>query len=521
MLRSIPAKSLCVAVIDPTRSPAWAQSLAVTQQRFAEDLEAAGFLRAESDGVWEGELEVASLAGGTTLATLQIEIGDAFPFRPPRVVDASMVSAHTWHHDPDWSLCLYGTRNVGDRPWQTVSSLLDRVRDWFDNAAAGWPDDPPDLDLERYFERVAKFVTYDDLDALIGKPVSAKQRSDSCLHIDRVGYLPPQKRSKRQLWWGWVGDLGELDAPVFDWPTVQARLGERAGEVTKRVQAGGYEFLALRYRRRDHVGVIVLFPQVVNKTIRLQAATAAGNDSATRRLRAGPPETVEALSKRTVAIVGVGAVGSYLADMLARAGIGRLHLVDHDLLRPGNCIRHLAGYESTGEPKTVAVRKVLVERELMAPEAIETTEAKLDPVLAVDVLDNTDVVIDATADDNVRALLVHLHESATNHGLASAVVSVAVHRTGGVIRSDRWPRAPEGAPDPIPVHPDGEHVLFEGGCGDPVSTTPAASVVEAAGLASRHIVDLLAESNALPDSIVQILTPQPDAPYQSLGVVGT
>ncbi len=510
-----------MAVIDPTRSPAWAESLAVTQQRFADDLEAAGFISADRDGVWEGDLEVASLAGGTTTASLEIEIGDEFPFQPPKVTDTSMVSAHTWHHNRDWSLCLYGTRHVGDRPWQTVSSLLDRVRDWFANAAAGWPDDPPDLDLERYFEPVTTFVTYDELEALVGNPVSATQRSGSWLHIDKVGYLPKQKRSRRNKWWGWVGDLGELDAPVFDWPTVHARLGEDADQAAKRVRAGGYEFLALRYRRGDHVGVIVLLPRVAGSAIHLRSAIAAANDSTTRRLRAGTPETVAILTNKTVAIVGVGAVGSFLADMLARAGIGRLHLVDHDLLRPGNCIRHLAGYRSIGEAKTRAVRDVLVKRELMDLDRIVTTESMLDAGLAVDLLEKADVVIDATADDNVRGLLAHLHGSATAHNLASAVVSVAVHRSGGVIRSDRWPRSSGGPPAPIPAHPDGEVELFEGGCGDPVSTTPAASVLEAAGLASRHVIDLLTGANALPDSIVQVLTPQPDVPYQSLGVVTT
>ncbi len=508
-----------MAVIDPTRSPAWAESLAATQQRFAEDLEAAGFTRSDREGVWEGDVEVASLAGGLTTADLEIEIVDAFPFQPPKVTDASMVSAHTWHHNRDWSLCLYGTRNVGDRPWQTVPTLLDRVRDWFDNAAAGWPDDPPDLDLERYFERVTTFVTYDDLDPLIGKPVSATKRSERWLHIDKAGYLPKQKRSRRKKWWGWVGDLGELDTPVFDWPTVHARLGDDADQVAKRVRSGGYEFLALRYRRGDHVGVVALFPRVTGKTVRLLAAIAAANDLATRRLRAGAPVTVATLANKTVAIVGVGAVGSFLADMLARAGIGGLHLVDHDLLRPGNCIRHLAGHRSIGEDKTLAVRNVLVERELMDADAIVTTELMLDARLAVNLLETADVVIDATADDNVRGLLAHLHASATAHDLASSVVSVAVHRSGGVIRSDRWPRSDGGAPAPIPAHPDGEVELFEGGCGDPVSTTPAASVLEAAGLASRHVIDLLTGVNALPDSIVQVLTPQPDAPYQSIGVV--
>ena len=506
-------------VIDPTQCPRWAESLAATQQSFVADLETRGFSPMQGEGKWEGQLEVVGLNGMPTTVDLEIGIPDAFPFEPPKVTDVSMISAHTWHHNPDWSLCLYGRRNVADRPWQDVDQLFGRIRAWFQNAANGWPADPPDLDVERYFPQVDMFVTYSDITEFLDRPVSAEARRKNWLHIDRVGYVPPRRRTRRKRWWGWVGDIGELDEPVYGWSSVRALLGPHVSGVEKRIRARAYEFLALRYQRQGHHGVLVLFPDVQGSEIQLRAAASAADDSYTRRMRAGNPRTVRALSRSTVAIVGIGAVGSFLADLLARAGAGRLHLVDDDMLRPGNCIRHLSGYGHIGIPKTTAVQEVLTSSQLMTADRVRQTTKKLDPALAAELLEQSDVVVDATADDNVRALLAHLHEVATANDISSSVVTVAVHRSGGVIRSDRWPRHGKQAPSPIPAHPDGELELREGGCGDPVSTTPAAAVIEAAGLASRHVIDQLTGDLALPDSIVQILIPQPDAPYQAVGTV--
>ena len=41
-------------------------------------------------------------------------------------------------------------------------------------------------------------------------------------------------------------------------------------------------------------------------------------------------EAVERLEQATVAVFGLGGVGSYTAEALARAGVGRLILVDGD-----------------------------------------------------------------------------------------------------------------------------------------------------------------------------------------------
>jgi len=58
-------------------------------------------------------------------------------------------------------------------------------------------------------------------------------------------------------------------------------------------------------------------------------------------------EKVEKLAKAHVLVVGLGGVGSYSAEMLARAGIGELTIVDGDVIKPSNRNRQLLALQST------------------------------------------------------------------------------------------------------------------------------------------------------------------------------
>lgn len=58
---------------------------------------------------------------------------------------------------------------------------------------------------------------------------------------------------------------------------------------------------------------------------------------------------------KKVAVIGLGAVGSYAVEGLARAGLNRLLLVDFDKVNPSNINRQLYALESTvGKHKTAA-----------------------------------------------------------------------------------------------------------------------------------------------------------------------
>ncbi|MCK5295355.1 MAG: tRNA threonylcarbamoyladenosine dehydratase [Alphaproteobacteria bacterium] len=63
-------------------------------------------------------------------------------------------------------------------------------------------------------------------------------------------------------------------------------------------------------------------------------------------------EGLERLINSHVAVIGLGAVGSYATEALVRSGIGRLRLIDFDEISKTNINRHLYAMESTiGKPK--------------------------------------------------------------------------------------------------------------------------------------------------------------------------
>ncbi|AKF85442.1 hypothetical protein MFUL124B02_12825 [Myxococcus fulvus 124B02] len=63
------------------------------------------------------------------------------------------------------------------------------------------------------------------------------------------------------------------------------------------------------------------------------------------------------LKERSVLIAGCGAVGGYLALSLARAGVGRLSLVDPDIFTPENTYRHVVGMARQGQVKVLGLKE--------------------------------------------------------------------------------------------------------------------------------------------------------------------
>jgi tRNA A37 threonylcarbamoyladenosine dehydratase len=68
------------------------------------------------------------------------------------------------------------------------------------------------------------------------------------------------------------------------------------------------------------------------------------------------------LTTARVVVVGLGAVGSYAAEALARAGVGHLRLVDFDEIRPTNLNRQLYALHSTlGRAKAEVARERILD----------------------------------------------------------------------------------------------------------------------------------------------------------------
>lgn len=64
-------------------------------------------------------------------------------------------------------------------------------------------------------------------------------------------------------------------------------------------------------------------------------------------------EAVGRFAKANILIVGLGGVGAYAAEMLARAGVGKMTLIDGDTVNETNINRQIIALQSTvGKPKT-------------------------------------------------------------------------------------------------------------------------------------------------------------------------
>lgn len=73
------------------------------------------------------------------------------------------------------------------------------------------------------------------------------------------------------------------------------------------------------------------------------------------------PREREILAEQPVSIVGCGSFGSALADMLVRAGIERLTLIDPEPLALENIGRHVLTTRDVGQPKAHALARHLLE----------------------------------------------------------------------------------------------------------------------------------------------------------------
>lgn len=128
---------------------------------------------------------------------------------------------------------------------------------------------------------------------------------------------------------------------------------------------------------------------------------------ADRTIRILGKEVFDRLGKTTVLVAGVGGVGGYAAEHLVRCGVGRIIIVDGDVVDISNCNRQIAALSSTiGKNKcqTLKERFLDINPELeveIFPEFIKTRE-DIDALLDR----NVDYVVDAIDDIPAKVELI-------------------------------------------------------------------------------------------------------------------
>ena len=111
---------------------------------------------------------------------------------------------------------------------------------------------------------------------------------------------------------------------------------------------------------------------------------------------------------KTVALIGLGALGSMVADLLGKAGVGHFRLCDNDVLETGNTARHVGGISQFGALKTWVIMKRLLDinpflefevadiLNASAVHSLEALERFIKPV---------DLVVCTTADESAESVI--------------------------------------------------------------------------------------------------------------------
>lgn len=140
------------------------------------------------------------------------------------------------------------------------------------------------------------------------------------------------------------------------------------------------------------------------------------------------PEMMDALARTSVAVFGVGGVGSWCVEALARTGVGAITIADPDCVAQSNINRQLPAIVTTvGQAKVdVLARRIA---DINANCAVKALQKRYTPETAADFgLDNYDYVVDAIDSLADKASLILRCTSAATAPRAGFVSSMGAAR---------------------------------------------------------------------------------------------
>ena len=157
------------------------------------------------------------------------------------------------------------------------------------------------------------------------------------------------------------------------------------------------------------------------------------------------------LDAARIAVVGLGALGSVQAELLARAGVGRLRLIDRDFVELSNLQRQTLYDEADAEeglPKAVAAARRLAR--VNSAIVAEPLVADLTPGQAEELLEGVDLILDGTDNFETRYLINDfsvLHAIPWIYGAAVGSYGVKLAIVPGRSACFRcvYPESPQGA----------------------------------------------------------------------------
>lgn len=159
------------------------------------------------------------------------------------------------------------------------------------------------------------------------------------------------------------------------------------------------------------------------------------------------PNQLVGLNEKKIGLVGLGSLGSKIAQSLVRTGVRKFYLVDDDVFLPGNLLRHTLDWKSVASHKVDAVENQLMN--ISSAVDVEVSKINLSGQEATTSLNtvlsklgNCDLIIDATANPRVFNFLSAV---GTTYGKPMVWGEVFAGGIGGLIARSR----PKADPDAL------------------------------------------------------------------------
>lgn len=478
--------------------------------QFIVDLVEAGF-ETKAGRVWTGPVD-PSLAGLTTATTMKILIHDGWPFRHPSVlVEGLKPSVHL----NEGYLCLW---RVGDDSfaWLRLADLRDRIAQWAERYRGAATLEDPILDPHLYWRPIATDVmaTIDLSKVRWGDGGSGDLRAtlkDEVLEIGSAGDLPVR----------WYGRERMRHPPVSMEMITDGIKAEQARNLQRELEnvgrPGGMGYLLLIWDTPvGEPNILALrLTRDEDGLVKGESIEIARIDEDVLIRRAGPDAPT--LRSKSIVIFGQGAIGSHLAEILGRSGVGAVKGVDGQRLRPGDVVRHAALEFNVGASKVVGTQMATI---IAAPwtKYRPIDSSTWDPDVLAKTAEGADLVIDAVGEATFTEQLSRLLV-----GQAAPLVSIALYRGGAVSRARVWSAGgtpihersasfPIIPPDPLPPA-----AVWETGCASPVNNAPPTSVYSAAALAARVAIEVLTGREAGNFDAIEVYRPIEAAGFDQVG----
>lgn len=224
------------------------------------------------------------------------------------------------------------------------------------------------------------------------------------------------------------------------------------------------------------------------------------------------------LAAKRVVLAGAGALGSHVADHLARAGVAHIDIIDPDLFEAGNAVRHVLPVGAAGLPKAdslaAAIRGgnpfITTDTWHLAIGTLRSTGDVEQVQVAHDEwtvqIAGANLVINATAAGSSSRWLARMADR-----LRVPVVHTAVSSGAWGARIQIQNPGHSGCPECLAMHqlaggeivpgwkedPDGDEIVG-GGCAQPTFAGPGFELADAAAATARICVQSLLAGDGYP-----------------------